>query len=244
MSSANQMWSGRDRLREEAAPRPRRSRRFAARSGFPRRASRTSCSGTGSRASSRRSTRDGRAPSSRPRGTGRRRTRSQAGNGIASRSSSERACRGAAHSDLPVEADASVQREPGDAAEARPRHPRTRGPRSSAIAELRIADDDGVGPRREVIGRMVRGVRAVHRDAAPAGPRRGRHRERGLPVPRRAHLRQEVEVVLEEADHARAGGVETRTNSRSPRASIASKNTTSNPRAQRTAAARSVASGG
>ena len=85
-----------------------------------------------------------------------------------------------------------------------------RGPglRESGERDLRLAEDHGVRPRGEVEGRVVGRVRPVHRDEASARVGRGHHREGRLAVPRRAHLRQEVEVVLENPDDRGVRGVE------------------------------------
>ncbi len=71
---------------------------------------------------------------------------------------------------------------------------------------VRLAEEDGVRPGADVEVGSVRGVRAVHGDARPGGLRVRDHLQRGLAPPRRAHLRQEVEIVLEQPDDRRSRG--------------------------------------
>ncbi len=54
----------------------------------------------------------------------------------------------------------------------------------------------------EIDGRVVGGVGPVHRDAATSALRRGDHGQGGVAADGGAHLGQEVEVVLDDHDHA------------------------------------------
>jgi hypothetical protein len=106
-----------------------------------------------------------------------------------------------------VEAGPAVEREAAHGVEGRRGVGRPeRGELGHRV--LGFAEDHGIGAGREVCSGVVGRVGAVHGHAAPARPGGGGHRESRLAAARRAHLRQEVEVVLENADDPRARGVE------------------------------------